>query len=336
MRFHLEPIDLKLKNRFTTHIDSRIVQHSHIITIEEDGLQGTGEVTAHPFYNISRENILKDFESIKSKYDHSRFSDPESLWSDWSKELSGNKFLLSGLDVAAHDLSGKRKNNSLYKIWGGEQNNLPISSYTIGIDTPEIMLQKMKATPWSNYKIKLGTAEDIGILQLLRQATNVPFRIDANCAWDYETLISMNDELAEMNIEFIEQPIHPDKRNHIINSRGKSHWPLVADESFKTMEDLEFCADNFDTINIKLVKCGGLTPARHIIKAAKQLDLKIMIGCMTESSIAISAASQLLPWADYADLDGALLITNDVGHGTIVNKDETILSDSAGVGFVRH
>jgi len=332
MQLSIEPIDLHLRHRFTTHVDSRTVQHSHIIRIEADGIVGLGEVTAHPFYSISREKILADFEHIQKKFLGQTFTEPDELWHAFANELKDNTFLLSGIDVALNDLYGKMQSKPLHVLWGGSFSELPVSSYTIGIDTPKIMLQKMRETPWSNYKIKLGTAEDIAIIKLLRKETDVPFRIDANCAWDEKTLLQMNDDLADMNIEFIEQPIHPNLKEDIIKSSGKSKWPLVADESFKTLADLEFCAAHFDVINIKLVKCGGLTPARKIIQLAKEKGLKIMIGCMTESSISISAVSQLLPWVDYADLDGALLISNDVAEGTVVTADKTEISESAGIG----
>lgn len=340
MRFTLEPINLFLKDRFTTHVDSRTVQHSHIIKIEDKGFVGIGEVTAHPFYKMSRKRIVEDFQRIKYKYEGSRYDGPESFWNTLRKDLSENTFLLSGLDVASNDLNGKINGLSLHELWGApylngsSQKVLPVSSYTIGIDKPEIMLAKMKAMPWSNYKIKLGTAEDLPILTLLRSATNVPFRIDANCAWDSNTLLSMNEQLSDMNIEFIEQPIHPDKKNEIRRSKGQSNWDLVADESFKTEADLDFCAENFEIINIKLVKCGGLTPARRVIKSARKKGLKIMIGCMTESSISISAASQLLPWVDYADLDGALLLKNDIAKGTVIKSERSILSNKPGIGVV--
>lgn len=336
MHFSIEPIDLQLKDRFTTHIDSRVVQHSHIIRIEEEGLVGIGEVTAHPFYKISREKILADFFRVKEKFDGAKYDGPETLWQMLSDELKENTFLLSGLDVASNDLHGKRKGLPLHKLWGADSDflKLPISSYTIGIDTPEKMLVKMKKMPWSNYKIKLGTAEDISILKLLRTETKVPFRLDANCAWDCKTLIKMNKILSSLNIEFIEQPIHPDRKDEIKLAKGQSHWELAADESFKTMDDLEFCAENFDILNIKLVKCGGLTPARRIINKAKTLGMKIMVGCMTESSISISAAAQLLPWVDYADLDGALLITNDVGTGAKIKADRSQIGNGAGIGFI--
>jgi len=333
IKLSIKPVDLILKDRFTTFVDSRTVQQSHIITLQFEGLIGYGEVTSHPFYNTSREKILTDFGRIKSKFEGIKFEDPVVFWESLKPELKDNSFLLSGLDIAANDLYGKMNQKLLADLWKWNTDCLPVSSYTIGIDEQEVMLRKMQAMPWSSYKIKLGTKDDVGILKMLRQYTKVPFRIDANCAWDAEIIESMNGELEDLNIEFIEQAIHPANREEIKKAKAKSVFPIIADESFKDMHDLEFCAENYDGINIKLVKCGGLTPAKKIIQAAREKDLKIMVGCMTESSIAISAASQLVSKVDYVDLDGALLIENDTGEGTVIRSDKTLLGRSYGIGF---
>jgi len=333
IRLSIQPVDLLLKEKFTTFIDSRTVQHSHIITLEYQGLRGYGEVTSHPFYKVTRDLILQDFDKVKKKLDGSEYETPSVFWEKVNQIIPDNNFLKSGLDIASHDLYGKINQKRVADLWGWSTEDLPISSYTIGIDTPEVMLKKMRETPWSSYKIKLGTKDDIGIIKLLRQETTVPFRVDANCAWDAKELESMNAQLVDMNIEFIEQPIHADRKDEIKLSKSKSFFPVIADESFKTIEDLDFCASYFDGINIKLVKCGGLTPAKKIIEEAQKRGLKIMVGCMTESSIGISAASQLISKVDYVDLDGALLIQNDTGVGTILTSESTMLSKTYGIGF---
>jgi len=313
-------------------VDSRLVQHSHIIQLEHVGIVGLGEVTAHPFYNISREKILQSFSHVKGRIEDYSYDTPDRFWDFLSPLLADNLFLLSGIDIASNDLYGKIKNISVCALHNLDQTTPALSSYTIGIDEISVMKDKLKATPWPVYKIKLGTQHDVEIIQALRKTTNAPFRIDANCAWDLRQLSSYTSIFRDLNVEFIEQAIHPNNIDAIIKARAHTSLPLIADESFKTIKDLPFCIENFDGINIKLVKCGGLTPAIKIAKAAKKAGLKLMIGCMTESSISISAASQLTGIADYIDLDGALLLKDDIAIGTTVVDGKITRSDGPGIG----
>jgi len=312
MKLSITPVDLKLKHRFTTNIDSRVEQHSHIIQIEQDGIIGIGEATAHPFYKISRDKILQEGKEIEKFLNGQELSTPETMWNTLSPMLADNRFLLSGIDVAINDLYAKQRGKTIHEIWGLERKALPLTSYTIGLDSIEVMANKLKEVPWPVYKIKLGTADDLGVIQSLRKLTDVPFRVDANCAWNNTELKRFSEAFKDMGVEYIEQALHPDMKGEIQESLQYSVLPLFADESFKTEEDIDFCCAHYTGINIKLVKCGGLTPAKKIAETAISMGAEIMIGCMTESSIGISAAAQLLPYAKYADLDGALLITNDV------------------------
>jgi len=332
MKLTITPVDLKLKHRFTTNIDSRTVQHSHIVQIQQDGLVGIGEVTAHPFYKISREKILEEGDSIKNFLDGKELSTPEKMWQEISTLLPDNRFLLSGIDVAINDLYAKQRSKTLHEIWELERNELPLTSYTIGLDTLEVMGNKLNEVPWPVYKIKLGTEDDLAVIQSLRTLTQAPFRVDANCAWNKKQLHTLSRAFKELNVEYIEQPLHPDVKDDIKESLHESVLPLFADESFKTENDIPFCSKYYTGINIKLVKCGGLTPAKKIAETAIRLGAEIMIGCMTESSIGISAAAQLLPYAKYADLDGALLIENDIADGLKIDYGKMEYGEGYGIG----
>jgi L-alanine-DL-glutamate epimerase-like enolase superfamily enzyme len=210
---------------------------------------------------------------------------------------------------------------------------LPVTNYTIGIDTIEVMVRKMEEFPgWPIYKIKLGTADDLGIVRELRNHTAAVFRVDANCAWDAETTIRISGPLGELGVEFIEQPLAPDRWDEMKNVVRRSALPIIADESCGTEPDVQRCRGHFHGINVKLVKCGGLTPAKRMIEQGRQLGLKTMVGCMTESSVGISAIAQLLPLLDYVDMDGALLLARDIATGVRIERGRILYPKEAGCG----
>jgi len=174
MKLSIHPVDLKLKHRFTTHIDSRVIQHSHVVQVEQDGIIGIGETTAHPFYNISREKILDDAKRVKDFLSKQKLSSPEVLWEALSPLLPDNRFLLSGIDVAINDLYAKQRGKTIHQLWNLEANELPLTSYTIGIDSVDVMQKKMKEVPWPVYKIKLGNENDLDVIKSLRKLTTAP------------------------------------------------------------------------------------------------------------------------------------------------------------------
>jgi L-Ala-D/L-Glu epimerase len=192
------------------------------------------------------------------------------------------------------------------------------------------MVAKLEEKPWPIYKIKLGTSQDIEIVKALRAKTNAVFRIDANCAWEVEETIVNAQTLKDLGVEFIEQPMAADRWEDMKKVFETSCLPLMADESCLVPEDVAKCVGHFHGINIKLTKCGGITPALFMIKEAKALGLKVMIGCMTESSVGISAIGQLLPQLDYVDMDGALLIKKDIAKGIIINEDASLTYPNLG------
>jgi L-alanine-DL-glutamate epimerase-like enolase superfamily enzyme len=249
--------------------------------------------------------------------------------------LPDDPFALCALDQAAHDLWGRRRGQPVWRLWGLQPVNLPPSDYTIGIAPVDEMVAKLREFPeFPVYKIKLGTADDLAIVRALRRETMARFRVDANCAWDAATTIRLAEPLRELGVEFIEQPLPPDDTAGQREVFTRSALPVIADESCQTEGDVGRCAGLFHGVNIKLTKAGGLTPARRMIARARELGLSVMVGCMTESTVGISAIGQLLPLLDYADMDGALLLADDVAEGVRVGPDGHVrFPDAPGLGI---
>ncbi|MBT8307054.1 MAG: dipeptide epimerase, partial [Maribacter sp.] len=201
----------------------------------------------------------------------------------------------------------------------------PTTNYTIGIAAIDTMVKKMKEKPWPVYKIKLGTDDDVTIVKELRKHTDAVFRIDANCAWTAKETIANAPQLKSLGVEFLEQPLRADDWEGMEQIMHQCVLPVIADESCIVESDVGKCALHFNGVNIKLTKCGGLTPALRMIKHAKSLGLKVMVGCMTESTVGISAIAQLLPQLDYVDMDGAMLLKEDIANGITINDDSSLV-----------
>jgi len=235
--------------------------------------------------------------------------------------------------MACWDLFGKMKNLPLYKLWGTEWNNATLTDYTVGLDSVETMVAKMKAKPWPIYKIKLGTDEDIQIIAELRKHTDAVIRVDANAGWTVDEALAKIDALQYLNIELIEQPLAKNDWAGMKVLFEKSPIPLIADESCVFEHDVEKCLNHFHGINIKLTKCSGLTPALRMIKKAKSLGLKVMIGCMNESTVGSAAIAHCLPQLDYVDMDGPLLLKEDIASGIEYDYGKVTLTNKPGLGI---
>ena len=204
----------------------------------------------------------------------------------------------------------------------------------VHIPEVDMMIAKLEEVPgWPIYKIKLGTERDLEIIQALREHTEAVFRVDANCGWDPSEAAALSGEMARQGVEFIEQPLPPEAREAQAQLFRDSALPIIADENCVGEADVPLCVDHFHGINIKLCKCGGLTPARRMIAAARDHGLKVMVGCMTESSVGISAAAQLTPLIDYADLDGAVLLAQDAADGVQLHKGQLTFPNEPGLGI---
>lgn len=332
MNLSISKNDLKLKYPFSISRHTYYTQPNIVIKLHHEGYCGYGEATINPYYNITIENLQSTFLSIQGRLEHYDFQNPDQLFDDFSDFLPINSFALAALNNASWDLYGKMLGKPILEFIDLPKGNSPQTSYTLGIDSKEKMLEKMKALPWPIYKIKLGTAHDIELLEYLKKHTQSIFRVDANCAWSTEETIENARVMKELNVEFIEQPLPKDDPDQKVCFE-KSILPLIADESCCIESDVENCLGNFHGINIKLLKCGGISPALRMIKKSRELKLKIMIGCMTETSIGISAVAQLLPFVDYADLDGPLLLAEDLAEGLSYKNGNISISESPGLGI---
>jgi L-alanine-DL-glutamate epimerase-like enolase superfamily enzyme len=329
MQLQLSTYTLQLKHTFTISRESHDTQDTLIVHLSHQGKTGYGEATSNPYYKITLASLQAEINNIRPEIESFPFSKPEAFHA-WLCDKNLSQFALCALDLAAHDLYGKILGKPLYEIWGTNTSRYPITNYTIGIDTIANMVQKMQEKPWPIYKIKLGTKDDVAIVQELRKHTQAVFRIDANCAWTAPQTISYASRLKSLGVEFIEQPLKADDWVGIKKVLQHSVLPVIADESCIVEEDVEKCALHFNGINIKLTKCGGLTPALRMIKKGRELGLKIMVGCMTESTVGISAIGQLLPQLDYVDMDGPLLIIADIAKGIRILENGEIEFPSLG------
>jgi L-alanine-DL-glutamate epimerase-like enolase superfamily enzyme len=302
---------------------------------QNDGTHtGYGEAAAGLAWAAFRpEGMRAALEAARGEIESSDLTTPEEFWQRMRPVLRANPFALCALDEAAHDLWGRRQNQPVWKLWGLDIASVPMSDYTIGIDPVEKMVAKMKEfDEWPIYKIKLGTLDDVAIVRELRRHTDAVFRVDANTAWTPEQTLAFAPEMKALGVEFIEQPLLRDNWDGMREVMSDCPLPVFADESCQSESDVDRCAGHFHGINIKLTKAGGLTPARRMIRRARELGLKVMVGCMNESSIGISAIAQLLPLLDYVDMDGAVLIAQDIATGVRLDKGRPIFPDAPGLG----
>ncbi len=325
MKIQVFQFELPLKHTFTISHESRTVQPTMIIQLQDkNGLTGYGEATVTLYYGVTMEKMLAAVEKIRPWAEQYELDHPEAFYAELEQRLPEDSFVRCALDQAANDLWARRHGKPLYEMWGLDPANCPTTSYTIGIAPVPEMISKLQEKPWPLYKIKLGTDQDLEIIRSLRQHTNATFRVDANTAWTAEQTIAYSKELKALEVEFIEQPQKADAWEDHRAALAGSVLPIIADESCHIEADVARCAGYFDGINIKLTKCGGLTPARRMIAEARRLGLKVMMGCMTESSVGISAIAHIAPMLDYVDMDGALLLAKDPAQGVTID-DQAVL-----------
>lgn len=333
----LYPYELPFKHPFTISRKSKTVQPLLVVKLEDGEFYGLGETADNSYYHMTVPRLMADLEKIRPLLKQIDFTHPEALWQTLRVPLKDNPFALCAIDQAAWDLYAKRQGKKLYEVWRLDITNNPPTDYTIGIDTIDNMVRKIKEFPWPVYKIKLGTAEDIAIVKALRKETASVFRVDANCAWSLDETIENSHALRELGVEFIEQPMADpgdDAKGwqQMKTAFEQSALPLIADENCIAEPDVEKCHGYFHGINIKLTKCGGLTPALRMISKAKQLGLKLMVGSMNESTVGSSAAAHLLPYLDYIDMDGPLLLAKDTATGVTFDNGKMIYANRPGTG----
>lgn len=336
MELHFHPVELELRHTFTTSHGSRHTQPSLVVELKDGGYSGYGEAAATAYYGISVEGMMAALHNIRPLIERNGHLNPEDFWVICAARLRHQSFALCALDMAMHDLYGKKLGQPLYKCWGLSIEDVPLTNYTIGLDSVDHMVRKLLEFPWPLYKIKLGSKqgieEDLAIVKELRKHTTSPFRVDANGAWTASQTIGLSKELKRLGVEFIEQPLPAESLPHMRQVYEQSALPLIADESCIQETHVAGCHRRFHGVNIKLTKCGGLTPARRMIAEARQLGLQVMVGCMTESSVGISAIAQLLPLLDYVDMDGALLLKKDIAEGVTIKGGRVFYPDRNGTG----
>jgi hypothetical protein len=323
---------LPLRHPFTISRGTVEVQDTVVVQLHEGGCFGYGEATTNPYYGATVESLRRRIAAAAPLLRGVAADDLDAVLAAIGSALGDDTFARCALDMAAHDLWAKRQDRPLHRLWGLDPDAGPASNYTIGIDTPERMVRKLAEVPeWPIYKIKLGTDRDLEIIRELRRHTDKPFRVDANCGWSVKQAIDFSGPLADLGVEFIEQPLAAEDPG-MEEVRRHSALPVFADESCGVEADVDACAGRFHGINIKLVKCGGLAPARRMIARARELGLDVMCGCMTESTVGISALAQIVPQLDFVDMDGAALLASDIASGVVVEGGLRRYPDRPGTG----
>lgn len=322
-------IELQLKNPFK--IARRATDASRqAISVEIDG--GIGETAPARFYGETVETVGVALKTLAPALS-GNLDAIHDVMEGVETTLGSNYAAKSAIDMALHDRLGKKLGVPLYQLWGLNPYKTPCTSFTIGLDEPEVMAEKTKrAEMYPILKVKLGTPRDIEIIQKLRDVTDKPIYVDANTAWSPKEAVRKIRELARYGVELIEQPTKPNDLTGLRFVREHSELPIIADESVKRASDIPTLAECVDGINIKLVKCGGLLEAHRMISVARAHGLSVMLGCMIESSLGITAAAHLTPLVDYADLDGHLLIANDPYTGVTIDNGKLILPEHPGIG----
>ena len=329
------PYDLKLKHVFTIASNSRTTTPDVLTMIEYNGVRGYGEASLPP-YLVENQKSVSDF---LSKTDLSQFTDPllvEDILEYVNGVMPGNYAAKASVDIALHDLVGKLLDQPWYRIYGLNAAKTPFTSFTIGIDTPEVVKQKVReADVYKVLKVKLGRDNDKEMIDTIRSVTDKPLYADVNQGWtDRSKALEMIYWLKEKNVVFVEQPMPKGKPDDIAWLTQNSPLPVIADEALQGVSDLLSLKGIYSGINIKLMKCGGMHSALKMIRIAREMEMKILMGCMTETSCAVSAAAQLSPLVDWADLDGNLLIDNDTYEGVSVTDGKITLNERPGIGIV--
>jgi L-Ala-D/L-Glu epimerase len=332
LHINAKPVDLKLTIPFRIARGVQLTSPNAIVQINYDEYTGYGEAAPDEYYGENQQTVL----ACVSAFAGNLGDDPfviEDIIHRLDKVIRLNPSAKAAVDMALYDLMGKVLGVPLYKLLGLNPKHTPHTSFTIGIDTPVEMAKKaLIAKDYPILKIKVGTKHDLDIIKAIRDVTNAVIRVDANTGWTPKEAIKTINALAPYNIEFVEQPIVAHDLPGLKLIRDNVPIPIIADESCVTVEDIPRVAECVDGVNLKLMKCGGIRHALKMIHVARAHNLRVMIGCMIESSLAITAAAHLTPLVDYADLDGHLLISDDPYVGVTVEKGKLVLPDSAGLG----
>lgn len=300
---------------FTISKGTKTHQPTLVVELEWRGLKGYGEAPAINYYDVTVDSMIRDLESKRPVIEKFALTDPERYWHFLHHLFPRNPFLVCALDMAGWDLWGKMVGKPLCQLWQLDPSKAPLTDYTIGIDSTSQMLLKMAENPWPVYKVKVGFDGDMEMLAELRKHSHAPLRVDANAGWTLKQALEKLPQLKALGVELVEQPLAKDNWEGMAELFKVSDIPLYADESCVSEQDVQKCKGHFHGINIKLTKCSGITPARRMIKQARNLGMQVMLGCMNESTIGTSAMIHLSPLLDHLDADGPLLLKSDLASG---------------------
>ncbi|HLE31353.1 MAG TPA: dipeptide epimerase [Bacteroidota bacterium] len=336
LKLRFRPYTLELRHVFTLATSSRTTTPVVLTEIEYDGVIGYGEASMPPYLGESHETAT----AFLSKLDLSGYKNPfelETILGDIDRIAPGNPAAKASVDIALHDLVGKLVNQPWYNIWGLDKNRTPMTSFTIGIDTLDMIRKKtLEAKEFNVLKVKLGRETDKEMIETIRSVTDKPLTADVNQGWkEKESALDMVHWLKEKGVQFVEQPFPKDRIDDHAWLTERSPIPIIGDEAVQRLADVVKAKGVYTGINIKLMKSTGMREGYKMILLARALGMKVMLGCMTETSCAISAASHLSPLVDWADLDGALLISNDPYEGTRIVNGKVTLTDSPGIGLTK-
>lgn len=334
LQLNYKATDLAFEYPFAISKGLKTHQPGLLVSLGMGRLRGHGEATAIGYYNVTVEDMIVLLEKNRMVIERYALMSPERFWHFLHHLLPGHHFLISALDMAGWDLWALLNRRPLFAMLGLQWGETPLTDYTIGINTPEEITERVKAKPAPIYKLKVGSENDLPALEALRKATDSLIRIDANEAWTLEQAKVILPYLRDWNIELIEQPLHRDDTDGLKALRELTNIPLIADEACREEKDLDACLALYDGINIKLSKCGGITPALRMIKKIKEAGKKVMLGGMCESITGATVLAHLLPLADYADIDGPLLFKENIGQGITYDNGKMILPQRTGSGVV--
>jgi len=337
MKLSFAPYDIQLRHTFTVASYSRTTTPDVQVAIEYDGLVGYGEASMPQYLGHTQESVC----AFLSKVNLEQFSDPfqmEDILQYVDSLSEGDEPAKAAIDIALHDLVGQLMGQPWYKIYGLNATKAPSTSFTIGIDTPDVVREKTNEALglYNILKVKVGRDTDKEMIETIRSVTDVPLVVDANQGWTdkYEAL-DMIYWLAERGVRMAEQPMAKDNLDEIAWITERSPIPIIADESCQRLRDVKSLKGIFSGINIKLMKCTGMSEAWKMINYARTENMTVMLGCMTETSCAVTAAAHLSPAVDFADLDGNLLISNDLFEGVLVKEGRLVLPDRPGLGLIK-
>lgn len=336
LRMEVEVLELRTKHPF---VIARGGQSDHrtvwVRLTDSDGAEGWGEAAPSKFYGETADSVIAALRVYGAMLPEDPFQ-LEQAERAWEAKLRGNAAARAALSSALHDLVGKRLGIPVYRLWGLDPCTAPQSTFTIGLDAPERIKAKVReADEFPILKVKLGTDRDVEILRAIRDATDKELRVDANCGWTVKRALRMLPVLKEFGVTVLEQPLPPNEHDGLAAITAQSDIPIIADESCLTTADIPPLVGKVDGINIKLAKCGGLREALRMIAVARAHGLMVMVGCMIESSLGITAAAHVTPLVDIVDLDGAALLADDPFVGARIDGGQVTLPSEPGLGVRR-